>query len=74
MLGQIAFGSAVSLANIAVHAMAMVVVIRVARNVALTSEQLIALANTMIWAPRKRATADSVSAPKLHLRPRAANP
>lgn len=35
MLGQIAFGSAVSLANIAVHAMAMVVVIPVARNVAL---------------------------------------
>lgn len=34
MLRQIAFGSTVSLANIAVHAMAMVVVIRVTRNVA----------------------------------------
>ena len=34
MLRQIAFGSTVSLANIAVHAMAMIVVIRVARNVA----------------------------------------
>jgi hypothetical protein len=34
MLRQIAFGSTVSLANIAVHAMAMVVVIGVARNVA----------------------------------------
>jgi hypothetical protein len=34
MLRQIAFGSTVSLANIAVHAMAMVVVIRIARNVA----------------------------------------
>jgi hypothetical protein len=34
MLRQIAFGSTVSLANISVHAMAMVVVIRAARNVA----------------------------------------
>jgi hypothetical protein len=34
MLRQIAFGSTVSLANIAVHAMAMIAVIRVARGVA----------------------------------------
>ena len=34
MLRQIAFGAAVSLANIAVHAVAMVVVIRVARSIA----------------------------------------
>jgi hypothetical protein len=34
MLRQIAFGSTISLANISVHAMAMVVVIRAARNVA----------------------------------------
>jgi hypothetical protein len=34
MLRQIAFGSTVSLANVAVHAMAMIVVIHVARNVA----------------------------------------
>jgi hypothetical protein len=34
MLRQIVFGSAVSLANIAVHAMAMVLVIRAAQNVA----------------------------------------
>jgi Ion channel len=34
MLRQIAFGSTVSLVNIAVHAMAMIVVIRAARNVA----------------------------------------
>jgi hypothetical protein len=36
MLRQIAFGSTVSLANIAVHAMVMVVVIRVVRTVATT--------------------------------------
>ena len=34
MLRQIAFGATVSLANIAVHAVAMIVVIRVARSVA----------------------------------------
>jgi hypothetical protein len=34
MLRQIAFGSTVSLANVAVHAMAMIVVIHAARNVA----------------------------------------
>jgi len=34
MLRQIVFGSAVSLANIAVHAMAMIVVIRAARSTA----------------------------------------
>jgi hypothetical protein len=34
MLRQLAFGSTISFVNIAVHAMAMIVVIRVARNVA----------------------------------------
>jgi len=34
MLRQIAFGATVSLANIAVHAVAMIVVIRVARSIA----------------------------------------
>ena len=34
MLRQIAFGSTISLANIAIHAMVMIVVIRVARHVA----------------------------------------